>query len=104
MTNHGSQHMSQRMYRFVANFLQNATTTATTATRGTLLPSNLKIGIYDDSVIQSCDYTEVLDGRHYLPLNLVRIRLLANILDYASKMTQTEFHEQMIEYATSRFK
>ncbi len=34
--------------------------------------------------IQSCNYTEVGDGRHYHPLNLVRIRLLANMIDCLS--------------------
>ena len=29
-----------------------------------------------DSGLQSCPYTDISDGRHYHPLNLVRIRLL----------------------------
>jgi len=38
------------------------------------------LGIFNDYDVQSCSYTEVKDGRHYHPLNLVRIRLLANTL------------------------
>ena len=41
-----------------------------------ILPS--KLAVFNDQVIQSCRYTN--DGRHYHPLNLVRIRILGNLL------------------------
>lgn len=42
--------------------------------------SHLTVAIYNDHDIQSCKFTEQGDGRHYHPLNLMRIRLLSNMI------------------------
>lgn len=42
--------------------------------------SELKMEIFNDHDVQSCQYSEPNDGRHYHPLNLMRIRLLANMI------------------------
>ena len=39
-----------------------------------------KVVLFNDTAIQACRYTDVSDGRHYHPLNTVRIRLLANLI------------------------
>jgi hypothetical protein len=39
------------------------------------------VGIFNDHDVESCDYTS--EGRHYKSLNLLRIRLLANLLECA---------------------
>ena len=38
------------------------------------------LALFNDSAIQSCPYTDVADGRHYHPLNLLRVRMLANLV------------------------
>lgn len=40
----------------------------------------LKLDVFNDHDVQSCNYTREGDGRHYHPLNLLRLRLLANQL------------------------
>lgn len=42
--------------------------------------NNLTIAIYNDHDLQSCTYSAPEDGRHYHPLNLMRIRLLGNMI------------------------
>mmetsp|Transcript_33569 Transcript_33569/g.73962 ORF Transcript_33569/g.73962 Transcript_33569/m.73962 type:complete len:398 (+) Transcript_33569:180-1373(+) len=61
----GAAHLNQRLVEFVM------------ARRNT---TKLKVGIFNDHDIESCSYTGELDGRHYHALNLVRIRLLGNVL------------------------
>ena len=36
--------------------------------------------VFNDSAVQSCQYTDVEDGRHYHPLNTVRVRMLGNLI------------------------
>ena len=52
---------------------------STTANR-TNVNDDMTIAIFNDHDIQSCAYSEPNDGRHYHPLNLMRIRLLANTI------------------------
>ena len=40
--------------------------------------------LFNDTAIQACRYTGASDGRHYHPLNTVRIRLLANLIVHTS--------------------
>ena len=61
-TPHGSAHLNQRLYDFVRS-RKNTT--------------SLVLHVFDDNTIKSCDYTKRGDARHYHPLNLIRIRLLA---------------------------
>lgn len=61
----GAAHLNQRVVEFVM------------ARRNT---TKLKVGIFNDHDIESCSYTGEQDGRHYHALNLVRIRLLGNVL------------------------
>ena len=42
--------------------------------------NNMTIAIFNDHDLQSCAYSAPNDGRHYHPLNLMRIRLLANMI------------------------
>ena len=64
----GVQHLNDRLFQFVRDMPPaNAT-------------SNLTISIFNDHDVMSCNYTKATDGRHYHPLNLMRIRLLANMV------------------------
>eukprot|EP00581_Thalassiosira_minuscula_P018212 CAMPEP_0183716766 /NCGR_PEP_ID=MMETSP0737-20130205/10541_1 /TAXON_ID=385413 /ORGANISM="Thalassiosira miniscula, Strain CCMP1093" /LENGTH=569 /DNA_ID=CAMNT_0025946069 /DNA_START=12 /DNA_END=1721 /DNA_ORIENTATION=+ len=42
---------------------------------------SLKIAVFDDHDLETCETTAVEDGRHHHPINLARIRLLGNHLD-----------------------
>ncbi|CAB9519951.1 Cyclin-Dependent Kinase [Seminavis robusta] len=42
--------------------------------------TDMKVAVFNDHDIQSCAYSEPNDGRHYHPLNLMRLRLLANVI------------------------
>ena len=111
LTKRGSQHLNQRFYKW---FIQQTSSMKNLDHAGAAyggaarkeLPSNLRIGIFDDTGIESCHYTSIRDGRHFKELILVRLRLLANIINFASTttgggavMTQEQFHQQMNEYA-----
>lgn len=63
--NRGSAHLNQRLYNFVESH-RNTT--------------SIVLYVFDDNTIKSCDYTNKGDARHYHPLNLVRIRLLAHLI------------------------
>ena len=64
----GVQFLNDRLFHFVGKMAPaNAT-------------SNLTISIFNDHDVMSCTYTKDTDGRHYHPLNLMRIRLLANMV------------------------
>lgn len=76
----GANYLNYRLYRFIQK-----------------LPSNLsiKFGIFDDRGIESCEYTQETDGRHYRGLILARLRLLGNILS----CTESWSNDQMKIYA-----
>ena len=61
----GSDHHNQRLLQFVKD-RKHATT--------------LKLAVLPDRNIQSCQFTGMLDGRHYHQMNLARIRLLGNVV------------------------
>eukprot|EP00970_Alexandrium_tamarense_P009194 scaffold1813_cov185-Alexandrium_tamarense.AAC.9 len=61
----GSDHHNQRLLQFVKD-RKDATT--------------LKLAVLPDRNIQSCQFTGMLDGRHYHQMNLARIRLLGNVV------------------------
>lgn len=61
----GSMYLNQRIIEFV-DLHQNVT--------------DVRIEIFNDHDIDNCLYTTEGDGRHYFELNLVRIRMLANML------------------------
>jgi len=42
--------------------------------------SGMRIVVFNDHDVLTMNYTERADGRHYHPLNLMRIRLLGNYL------------------------
>jgi len=65
--NRGSNRLNQRLYRFVEN------------ARGR--HPSLKMAVYNDHDLQSCETTVAKDGRHHHPINLARARLLGNYLD-----------------------
>jgi hypothetical protein len=44
------------------------------------ISAKLFMGIYNDHDVETCPFTGGGDGRHYHPLNMLRIRLLANHL------------------------
>lgn len=62
----GASFLNSRLQRFVHS------------KRGSV--ANMTLAVFNDHDVESCEYTELLDGRHYRPLNLLRIRLLGNIL------------------------
>jgi len=62
----GSQHLNRRLFKFV-DARKNST--------------SIKLAVFNDHDVQSCVYTPKGDGRHYHMLNLVRIRILANLLN-----------------------
>jgi hypothetical protein len=63
----GSDYLNQRLRQFVQQQQQK--------------PSNkVSISIFNDHDVESCPYTGTSDGRHYHPLNLLRIRMLGNML------------------------
>jgi hypothetical protein len=63
----GSEYLNERLRTYV-NGLDNQ-------------KPSFYVGIFNDHDVESCDYTD--DGRHYFRLNLLRIRLLANLLECA---------------------
>ncbi|KAL3762980.1 hypothetical protein ACHAWU_001127 [Discostella pseudostelligera] len=63
--NRGVVHLNQRLYKFVESHRNTA---------------SLSLHVFDDNIIKSCEYTGRGDARHYHPLNLVRIRLLAHLI------------------------
>lgn len=82
INNHGSTLLNERMVRFVEQKLLPQSTTAT------------RVGIYNDHDLQSCQHCGHEGGLHYLDINLMRIRLLANQLqaamaDDCSSQTET---------------
>jgi len=91
---YGATYLNKRMFRFVTELL---------STKGQENDQQLpfKVGIFDDHDVESCEYTNKGDGRHYKILNLPRIRLLGNILSCAASETTTAaaFNEQMRQYA-----
>jgi len=85
---HGARYLNDRMYRFIAEHLPDD------------LP--FKVGIFNDHDIQSCNYTQPHDGRHYFDMNMVRLRVLGNILSCANdRDTDTvSFNEETRRYAS----
>lgn len=65
--NHGVTYLNDRLFQHVKELQHHSS-------------PNLTIAIYNDHDVESCNYTSIPDGRHYHPLNLVRIRLLANMI------------------------
>lgn len=67
---YGAKDLNLRLQEFVHNYqAKNANTN-----------SNMTVAIFNDHDIQSCTYATLNDGRHYHPLNLMRIRMLANMI------------------------
>ena len=64
----GVQHLNDRLFEFIRDMPPASAT------------SNLTISIFNDHDVMTCNYTKETDGRHYHPLNLMRIRLLANMV------------------------
>jgi hypothetical protein len=73
----GSAYLNERLVNYLAkhNWLegQNAYTASGESA------SKLRIGLFDDHAVQNCAYSG--DGTHFANLCLLRIRLLANILE-----------------------
>lgn len=42
------------------------------------------VTVFNDNAVQSCRYTNTEDGRHYHPLNTVRVRMLGNLIVQAA--------------------
>ena len=62
----GVCHLNERLRRFVDQRKHDA---------------KVKLRVFNDHDIFNCSYTEMIDGRHYRGLNLLRIRLLGNYLN-----------------------
>jgi len=65
----GSQNLNRRVKKFLAE------------NRPLLQNSGLTVALYNDHALQSCEYTDPGDGRHFHTINLVRLRLLANMIN-----------------------
>jgi hypothetical protein len=73
MTEAGVVHLNERLYKFVERQKQQL--------QEELEETGLKVAIVPDHDVQSCPFTYQGDGRHYARLNVMRIRLYANILE-----------------------
>jgi hypothetical protein len=73
MTEAGVVHLNERLYNFVERQKQQL--------QEELEETGLKVAIVPDHDIQSCPFTPQGDARHYDRLNVMRIRLYANILE-----------------------
>ena len=71
----GSSYLNERLYKYVESANAKKESTSSNQNRSTMI-----IDVYNDHDVESCAYTNDMDGRHYHPLNLLRIRLLANTL------------------------
>lgn len=69
----GSAQLNQRLQEFVEVNRHN---------------TSLFLHVFDDNAIKSCEYTSTSDGRHFHPLNLIRIRILAHLLFCIDLITQ----------------
>ena len=70
----GSSGLNERLYRFVDARRKQQHQSISTS------PS-IKLVIFNDHKLQSCETTGIGNARHHHILNLARIRLLANLLD-----------------------
>jgi hypothetical protein len=71
---YGAKDLNHRLFEFVHEYnMKNNNQQKSTG-------HDLQIAIFNDHDTQSCPYSEPDDGRHYHPLNLMRIRLLANMI------------------------
>ena len=66
---------------------------------------DMKIGIYDDRDVESCECTSKGDGRHCISLNLPRLRFLGNVISCAEDGGTTSdasiFQQQMKQHAAT---
>lgn len=69
MNNIGSIHLNRRLFKYVKKRIKSK-----------LRKSSLRVEIFDDNRIQHCNYTKDKDGRHFHPLNMMRLRLLGNYI------------------------
>lgn len=70
LNEHGSSHLNQRLFNFVGSKRRD---------------TSITLHLFDDNTIKSCEYTKQHDGRHYHPLNLIRIRLLGHMISCIDK-------------------
>jgi hypothetical protein len=68
---YGAKDLNHRIFEFVQEY---------NSKNNQLKSSGLQMAVFNDHDTQSCTYSEPNDGRHYHPLNLMRIRLLANVI------------------------
>ena len=66
----GAQQLNRRLQSFVEERQQSSWKTIQTPT----------LALFNDHDLQSCEYTKAEDGRHYHPLNLIRMRVLAHMI------------------------
>ena len=77
---YGVKDLNHRLLEFVQKRQPKGTLQQVTTTNRTNIKDAMTIAIFNDHDLQSCAYSEPNDGRHYHPLNLMRIRLLANMI------------------------
>lgn len=65
-TLYGTSYLNERLYRFVEQ------------QKLSLANGTMKIGIYNDHAIQTCEFAH--DSRHYRDLNVPRLWVLANLI------------------------
>ena len=81
----GVQHLNQRIRKFVESKqqeqekLQQQELEEEEQFKAASTPTTT-VAIFNDHDVFSCPYSKAEDGRHYHPLNLMRIRLLANMI------------------------
>ena len=64
-TNIASEHLNQRLFRFVESRRQT---------------SSAELLVFNDYDLQSCETTELGDARHHRVVDLAKVRLLGNLL------------------------
>ena len=72
----GSSGLNERLYQFV-----NARRKQQQQQQRNSSSSSIKVAIFNDHKLQSCETTTIGDARHHHILTLARIRLLANLFD-----------------------
>ena len=64
----------------MVDFVQRKQEELRVAAASTAAPPPPTVAVFNDHDLESCLYTTIRDGRHYRALNLVRIRVMANMI------------------------
>ena len=80
--NTGSADLNRRLWEHIPV----VKTVRAARTTGSVGGGEALVAVFNDNALQSCQYTGVEDGRHYHPLNTVRVRMLGNLIVQAASM------------------